>query len=106
MKLSCAQDQLAKGLQIVGRGVAAPGRSTLPVTSNILLATDEGRLRLSSTNLEIGINLWIPAMIEEEGATTVPARLLSEFINSLPNDRVDLALTGDQTLKVRQYPGD
>ncbi len=101
MKLSCAQDQLAKGLQIVGRGVAAPGRSTLPVTSNILLATDEGRLRLSSTNLEIGINLWIPAMIEEEGATTVPARLLSEFINSLPNDRVDLALTGDQTLKVR-----
>jgi len=95
MKVSCAQDQLAKGLQIVGRGVAAPGRSALPVTSNILLATDEGRLRLSSTNLEIGINLWIPAMIESEGATTVPARLLTEFVNSLPNSRVDLDLAAD-----------
>ena len=95
MKLSCAQDQLTKGLQIVGRGVAAPGRSALPVTSNILLATDEGRLRLSSTNLEIGINLWIPAMIEHEGSTTVPARLLTEFVNSLPNSRVDLELAPD-----------
>src|SRR5579883_2766230 len=91
MKVSLQQEQLAKGLSVVGRGVASGARSTLPITSNILLATDEGRLRLSATDLEIGINMWLPAMVEEEGATTVPARLFTEFVNSLPGGRVDLA---------------
>ncbi len=91
MKVSLQQDQLSRGLGIVGRGVASTARSTLPITSNILLATDEGRLRLSSTDLEIAINLWIPAMVEEEGATTVPARRFIELVNSLPNERVDLS---------------
>ena len=95
MKVSVQQEQLSRGLGIVGRGVASSARSTLPITSNILLATDEGRLRLSATDLEIGINLWVPAMIEEEGATTVPARLFTELVNSLPNDRVDLAQTDE-----------
>ena len=95
MKVSVQQEQLSRGLGIVGRGVASSARSTLPITSNILLATDEGRLRLSATDLEIGINLWVPAMIEEEGSTTVPARLFTELINSLPNERVDLAQTDE-----------
>ena len=95
MKVSLPQDQLSRGLGIVGRGVASSARSTLPVTSNILLATDEHRLRLSATDLEIGINLWLPATIEEEGATTVPARLFTELVNSLPNARVDLAQTDE-----------
>jgi DNA polymerase-3 subunit beta len=91
MKVSCLQENLAKGLAIVGRAVAT--KSTLPVLSNILLATDQGRLKLAATNLEIGITCWIGAKVEEEGATTVPARLLGEFVNSLPNDKIDLALT-------------
>jgi DNA polymerase-3 subunit beta len=95
MKVSLPQDQLSRALSIVGRGVASSARSTLPVTSNILLATDEHRLRLSATDLEIGINLWLPATIEEEGATTVPARLFTELVNSLPNARVDLAQTDE-----------
>jgi DNA polymerase-3 subunit beta len=49
-------------------------------------------LKLSATNLEIAITTWVGAMIEEEGAITVPARLLSEFVNSLPSDRIDLEL--------------
>ena len=85
MKLSCLQENLNKGLAIVSRAVAT--RSTLPITNNVLLATDEGRLKLAATNLEIAIIHWIGAKIEEEGAITVPARLLNEFINSLPNDR-------------------
>ena len=72
MKISCLQENLAKGLTAVGRAVAT--RSPLPVLSNILLQTDEGRLRLAATNLEIGVNCWIGARIEEEGRTTVPAR--------------------------------
>jgi len=90
MKVSCLQGNLAKGLSIVGRAVAT--RSTLPVLSNIMLSTDQSRLKLSATNLEISINCWIGAKVEEEGAITVPARLLSDFINSLPPERIDMEL--------------
>ncbi|NLG50310.1 MAG: DNA polymerase III subunit beta [Chloroflexi bacterium] len=100
MKVSCLQENLAKGLSIVSRAVAT--RSTLPVLSNILLATDESRLKLSSTNLEIGINCWIGAKVSEVGSITVPARLLSDLVNSLPADRIDLELiTRTQTLNLK-----
>ena len=100
MKVSCLQENLAKGLSIVGRAVAS--RSTLPVLSNVMLATDNGRLKLSATNLEIGINCWVGAKVEEEGATTVPARLLTDFVNSLPPERIDMELSvRTQTLNAR-----
>ena len=98
MKLSCLQDNLSKGLGIVGRAVAA--RTTLPITQNILIATDQSRLRLDATNLEMAISCWIGAKVEEEGAITIPARLLTEFISSLPGDRVDMTLTR-QTLQLK-----
>lgn len=91
MRLSCLQENLARGLSIVGRAVSP--RSTLPVLGNILLATDEGRLKLAATNLEIGITCWIGAMVEDDGAITVPARLLAEFVNQLPAERIDLDLS-------------
>ena len=90
MKLSCLQENLARGLGIVGRAVAA--RSTLPITSHVLLATDGGRLKLSATNLEIALTCWIGAQIEEEGAITIPARLLTDFVNSLPTEKIDMTL--------------
>src|SRR5512145_3509899 len=100
MQVSCLQENLAKGLSIVGRAVA--GRSTLPVLSNVLLATDNGQLKLSATNLEIGINCWVGAKVAEEGAITIPARLLGEFVNSLPPERIDLKLDeSTQTLNLR-----
>ncbi len=104
MKISCLQENLAKGLATVGRAVAT--RSTLPVLSNILLESDEGRLRLAATNLEIGINCWIGARIEEEGRITVPARLLTEFVNSLPPGQIDMELierTQTLNLKCARY---
>lgn len=88
MKLSCLQENLSRALAVVGRAVAV--RSTLPITQNVLLATDGGRLKLSATNLEIGITTWIGAMIEEEGSITVPARLLTEFIGSLPAGQIEV----------------
>ena len=88
MKLSCLQENLSRALAVVGRAVAV--RSTLPITQNVLLATDGGRLRLSATNLEIGITTWIGAMIEVEGSITVPARLLTEFIGSLPAGQIEV----------------
>jgi len=100
MKVSCLQENLAKGLSIVGRAVAS--RSTLPVLSNVLLATDNGNLKLSANNFELGINCWVGAKIEEEGAITVPARLLAEFVNSLPAEKIDMQLDQEtQTLNLR-----
>jgi DNA polymerase-3 subunit beta len=91
MKLSCLQENLNRGLGIVGRAVAT--RTTLPITNNVLLATDEGRLKLVATNLEMAISCWIGATIEDEGAITVPARLLTEFVSSLPSDTINVALS-------------
>jgi DNA polymerase-3 subunit beta len=90
MKLSCLQENLNRGLGIVGRAVAT--RTTLPITNNVLLTTDQSRLKLVATNLEMAISYWTGAKVEEEGTVTVPARLLTEFVNSLPNDRIDINL--------------
>ena len=91
MKLSCLQVDLNKGLAIVGRAVAT--RTTLPITNNILLTADDSRLKLAATNLEIAISCWLGAKVEEEGAITIPARLLTDFVNSLPNEQIDMALS-------------
>lgn len=100
MKITCLQENLARGLATVGRAVAS--RSTLPVLSNILLESDEGRLRLAATNLEIGVSCWIGARVEEEGRTTVPARLLTEFVNSLPPGQIEMELSErTQTLNLK-----
>jgi len=81
---------------------AVSNRSTLPILSNILLATDQGRLKLSATNLEIGINCWVDAQIQEEGSTTVPAKLLTDLVSRLPQAPVDLAVADDShTLSVK-----
>lgn len=93
MKLSCLQENLNKGLSTVGRAVAT--RTTLPITQNILLATDQSRLKLVATNLEMAVSCWVGAKVEDEGAITIPARILTEFVSSLPNDKIDLVLTKD-----------
>ena len=100
MKVTLLQENLARGLGTVSKAVSP--RSTLPVLANVLIASDEGRLRLSATNLEMGITCWIPARIEEEGSTTVPARTFSDLVSTLPGDQVLLRLdTQTQTLNVR-----
>jgi DNA polymerase III subunit beta len=91
MKLSCLQENLNRGLGIVGRAVAT--RTTLPITNNVLLSAEEGRLKLVATNLEMAISCWIGAKIEEEGSITVPARLLTEFVSSLPSDTISINLS-------------
>lgn len=100
MKVTVLQENLSHGISTVSRAVSP--RSTLPVLANILVATDEGRLRLSATNLEMGITCWIGAKIEEEGSTTVPSRTFSDLVSTMPNPQVSLSLdTRTQTLNVR-----
>ena len=94
------QENLARGLSVVSRAVS--NRSTLPVLANVLLKTEDAGLKLTATNLEIGITYWVPGKIETDGATTVPAKLLTDLVNSLPSgDRVDLDLGNGDLLHIR-----
>ena len=88
MHLNCLQENLSHGLGIVQRAVAT--RTTLPITQHVLVSTDEGRLKLSATNLEIAISTWVGAEVVEEGAITVPARLLTDFVNSLSRQTIEV----------------
>jgi DNA polymerase III subunit beta len=99
MNVSVMQENLARGLGIVSRAVSS--RATLPVLANVLLKTENSGLKLTATNLEIGINAWVPGKVEDEGEITVPAKLLTDLVTSLPNQRIDLQLSPkDRTLKV------
>ena len=91
MHLNCLQENLAQGLGIVQRAVAT--RTTLPITQHVLLATDGGRLKFSATNLEVAISTWVGAEVLEDGAITIPARLLTDFINSLDRQHVEIKTT-------------
>lgn len=90
MKLSCLQENLTRGLNTVGRAVAT--RSTLPITQNILLSAEQSRLKLAATNLEMAITCWVGAKVKQKGEITIPARLLTDFVNSLPNDLIEINL--------------
>ncbi len=100
MKLSVMQENLARGLQVVSRVVST--RSTLPVLNNVLLRTEDGGLKLTATNLEIGMTYWVPGKVDTGGAMTVPARLLTDIVAGLPaNERVELELQAQETLHIQ-----
>ena len=88
MKLSCTQENLNKGLSIVGK--TAKPQATLPVLSNILIKTEKGRLKLSSTDLEIGAICFIGAKIDKEGAITIPAKLLIDYVMMNTDEKINL----------------
>ena len=99
MKLSLMQENLARGLQVVSRAVSS--RSTLPVLANVLLRTEDAGLKLTATNLEIGITAWVPGKIDTEGTLTVPARLFNDLVAGLPaGERIDLEVDGN-TLRIK-----
>lgn len=101
MKITCKQSELSKGLATAGHAVST--RSTLPVLANILLTTEGDHVRLSATNLEIAITCQVPAQVHEAGSTTVPAKLLTDFVNALGAGEVELSPLpgGAQGLRVR-----
>lgn len=92
MKLSVTQENLARALQVVGR--VASGKTPLPILSNILFKTDNNRLLLAATNLELAVTQHVGSKIEHEGSITVPARLTTEFVMNLPKGTVELEVEG------------
>jgi DNA polymerase III subunit beta len=102
MKLSVTQENLSKALGTAGRIVST--RASLPVLSNVLLATENHGLRIASNNLEIGINYWIGGKVETEGRVTIPSRLLGEFVSSIPSGTLELtAEDSNLTIKSDNY---
>jgi DNA polymerase-3 subunit beta len=100
MKVSVLQENLAQGLNVVSRAVSP--RSTYPILANVLISAEDGRLKLSATDRELGITAWIGAKIEEPGATTVPARTLGDLVTTFPNETIQMELVvRTQTLHLR-----
>src|SRR5437868_15512628 len=94
MKLQVNQANLSKALNTVAR--IANSRNTLPILSNVLLKTENNRLSIAATNLDIGITHFIGSKISKEGARTVPARLMQDFVGSLPDSVLNLELDGNK----------
>lgn len=90
MNVSTNQQNLSAGLTIASRAISS--RTTMPVLSNVLIDATGDQLRLAATNREICVNVWIGAKVEDDGAITVPSRLLSEFVNALPDDSLSMEL--------------
>ncbi len=103
MKMTCKRQELSRGLAMVGHAVST--RSTLPVLANLLLTTEGDHVRLSATNLEIAITCRVPAKIEAEGSTTVPAKLLTDFVNALEAGEIELGPLPGETPGVRVRGG-
>lgn len=88
MKLTLLKEKFNEGLRLVERVV---GKSlTLPILNNILISTEKNFLNLKATDLEMGVNWWTLAKIEKEGKIVTPVRLLSSFINLLPEKQIEL----------------
>jgi len=90
MKVTVTAGSLGQGLHVVSRAVSS--RTTLPILNNVLMQTSDQGLQLTATNLEIGIRQLIPAEVQEEGGITVPARLLTDFVTSHPNEPLSMTL--------------
>ena len=98
MKLSVLQENLATALTHVSRFVTT--KAQLPILGHVLLSTDSGRLKLSATNLEMGINYTIGAKIDTEGSLTLPAKDITEFVSYLSPGKIDLSLDDKRLLSV------
>lgn len=105
MDVSSPQDLLQRSLGQVSRAIAT--KTTFPILSNVLIEADGDSLKLAATNQEMGITAWIPAQVDQPGKVTVDARLLSEFVNTLPSEPVRLSTeAGRLVLKVRGLGAD
>lgn len=90
MKFTCLQENLSKGLGTVHRAI--PTKSMLPILSNILISAENGQIKLAATNTETTIVTYVGASIEKEGAITVPAKLIKEFLSTLSPSTLEAEL--------------
>src|SRR5579864_7888209 len=94
MKIICTQENLKSGLATVGRIISST--NTLPILNNVLVKTENGLLKISSTNLEIAITTHIRCKVEEEGEVTVVCKTITDLVNTLPNKNITLEVKNNQ----------
>jgi len=94
MKFTITREKLHEGLGAVAASV--PSKTTLPVLANILVEASKDGLKLSGTDLDISVSTTIPASVDQEGATTLPARKLVEIVKELPNAAIRMSSSGEQ----------
>lgn len=99
MRATCARKDLYQGVQIASRAIA--GRSAWPILNNVLIRSEDGHLRLTAFDLELGIECTVPGTIEEEGALTVPARTIGEVLATLPEVEVQISVDDQNTVNVK-----
>lgn len=90
MKVTLNQSKLAKSLQYASRAVSQ--KPNIPVLSNLLLDVDNGQLRISATNLDIGINVWIAGKVDSDGSTTVSAKYIADFVSAANTEKIDIEM--------------
>jgi DNA polymerase-3 subunit beta len=90
MRITLNHNKLSKSLQYTSRAVSA--KPNIPVLSNVLMEVTKTDLKLSATNLDMGINVWIPGKVEEEGKVTVSAKYIADFVTASFEDKVDIEL--------------
>jgi len=88
MKISVSLRRFKKGLGAVEKIIAS--KSTLPVLNNVLIKIEDNQVVLSATDLEIGINYYLGGKVESPGSITVPGKVLSNFINNLNEETINL----------------
>ena len=98
MKFTITREKLHEGLGAVAASV--PTKTTLPVLANILVEASKDGLRLSGTDLDIAVSTTIPASVDQEGATTLPARKLVEIVKELPNAAIRMTSAGEQRVTI------
>ena len=102
MKLSVSKEKLLEGLQTVQNVVST--RTTLPILSNVLLEAEDGQLRLTTTDLDVGMRGGIEATIEKPGAATLPARRLFTIVRELPSAEILLEIDSKSVASIRCGP--
>lgn len=90
MRFQCAQDQLLRGVQTVGRAISP--RASMPILGNILLETGKNSVKMAATDLELGIECYIPAEVSRDGSVTIPARILTDIVANLPESPVNVVV--------------
>ncbi len=90
MKITCLRENLKEALDHAERMTSR--NATLPILNHFLLVTDKGQLKVSSTDLEVGFSAYVQGKISNDGSLAVPARLLTQFVNNLPNKKIDLEI--------------
>ena len=102
MKFNISKEKFVEGLNLIQHVVTT--RTTLPILSNVLLEARDGRLRLTTTDLDVGVTGSVEADIEKEGATTLPARKLASIIRELPADNVSVSVDSKHVAEIKSGP--